>query len=64
MEYKDQHIKERAAELARLMVEDSDKFKEAVERRAREMTPIKVQNRIEKPVLKPVNQIVKVQMDV
>lgn len=63
MEYKDQHIKERAAELARLMVEDSDKFKEAVERRAREMTPIKVQNRIEKPVLKPVNQIVNIQMD-
>ena len=63
MEYKDQHIKERAAELARLMVEDSDQFKEAVERRAKEMNPIKVQNRIEKPLLKPVNQIVKVQMD-
>ena len=63
MEYKDQHIKERAAELARLMVEDSDKFKEAVERRAREMTPIKVQNRIEKPVIKPINQTIRIQMD-
>jgi len=63
MEYKDQHIKERAAELARLMVEDSDKFKEAVERRAREMTPIKVENRIEKPVIKPVNQTIKIMDD-
>ena len=63
MEYKDQHIKERAAELARLMIEDSDKFKEAVERRAREMTPIKVENRIEKPVIKPVNQTIKIMDD-
>jgi len=63
VEHKDQHLEERAAELARLMLEDSKEFKAAVERRAREMTPIKVQNRIEKPVLKPVNQIVNLQMD-
>jgi len=49
--------------IANGILENSDQFKEAVERRAREMTPIKVQNQIEKPVLKPVNQIVKVQFD-
>lgn len=63
MEYKDQHLEERAAELARLMLGDSEEFKAAVERRAKEMKPIKVENKIEKPVLKPVNQIVKVQFD-
>lgn len=49
--------------IANGILENSDQFKEAVEQRAKEMTPIKVQNRIETPVLKPVNQIVKVQMD-
>ena len=62
-EHKEQVIEERAKELAANIVENCDQFKEAVEKRAREMTPIKVENRIEKPVLKPVNQIVKVQMD-
>ena len=49
--------------IANGILENSDQFKEAVERRAREMTPIKIQNRIEKPVLKPVNQTVKLQFD-
>jgi len=62
-EHKEQVIEERAKELAANIVENCDQFKEAVERRAREMKSFKVQNRIEKPVIKPVNQIVKVQMD-
>lgn len=62
-EHKEQVIEEMAVELANGILENSDQFKEAVERRAKEMPPIKVQNRIEKPVLKPVNQIVNVQMD-
>lgn len=62
-EHKEQVIEEQAKELAANIVENCDQFKEAVERRAKEMIPIKVENRIEKPVLKPVNQIVNVQMD-
>ena len=62
-EHKEQIIEERAKELAVDIVENCDQFKAAVERRAREITPIKVENRIEKPVLKPVNQAVKLQFD-
>lgn len=63
MEYKDQVLEERAAELARLMLEDSDQFREAVERRAKEMKSIKITNRIEKPVLEPINQTIKIMDD-
>jgi len=62
-EHKEQVIEERAKELAAEIIENDSKFKEAVELRAREMTPIKVQNRIEKPVIKPVNQTIRIQMD-
>jgi len=62
-EYKRSKMIRDAYAIANGILDNSDQFKEAVERRAREMTPIKVENKIETPVLKPVNQIVKVQMD-
>jgi len=61
--YKEQAIEKMAVEMANGILENSDQFKEAVELRAREMTPIKVQNRIEKPVIKPINQTIKIMAD-
>ena len=62
-DYKEQIIEEMAQELAAEIIENDSKFKELVEQRAREMKPIKVQNRIEKPVIKPINHTIKLQMD-
>ncbi|MCK5342065.1 MAG: hypothetical protein KAR20_01605, partial [Candidatus Heimdallarchaeota archaeon] len=62
-EHKEQAIEEMAKELAAEIIENDSKFKELVEQRAREMKSIKVQNRIEKPILKPINQTVKITDD-
>ena len=62
-DYKEQIIEEMAKELAAEIIENDSKFKELVEQRAREMKPIRVQNRIEKPVIKPINHTIKLLMD-
>jgi len=62
-DYKEQIIEEMANGLATEIIENDSKFKELVEQRVREMKPIKVQNQIEKPEIKPINHTIKLQMD-
>jgi len=58
---RDALVAEMAREMAKDIIKDDEAFKEAVEEKVKELKPIKIENRIEKPVFKPINQIKKVQ---